>query len=183
MPVDLTTKHSQIVYDQKRLDLLETELESCTGELARGLLQRELEICKDKLQVYKHADAKATRALGKTIVDMQNLRAEQEKLDWAITAYRLAREKDDKEVTKSSNFMKEQACNYMNDVREKVYLLHDTVNGLVQDFKKDYRLYDLKGFVAKQEASKEEWDACVSGSQPWYPPGFWKVRKIPNVFE
>jgi hypothetical protein len=183
MPIDLTTNASGIIYDQKRINLIEAELESCAGEIARQLLESELKISKKKFKTYSEADEKATRALGKTIVDMENLRAEQEKLDWAITAYRLAREKDDKEVTQSSNFMKEQACNYMNDVREQVYLLHDTVNGLVQDFKKDYRLYDLKGFVAKQEASKEEWDACVSGSQPWYPPGFWKVRKIPNVFE
>ena len=181
MPIDHATNRSNIVYHQKRIDLIEAELESCTGELAKELLQRELVISKDKLQAYNLADAKATRALGKTIVDMENLRAEQEKLDWAITAYRLAREKDDKEVTESSNFMKEQACNYMNDVRKQVYLMHDTVKGLVEDFKNDYRLYDLKGFVAKQEASKEEWDACVNGLQSWYPPGFWKIRKMPNV--
>jgi hypothetical protein len=181
--IDLTTSGSsfRIVYDQKRIDLIEAELESCTGEIAKQLLQIELNISKEKFKAYSEADAKATRALGKVIVDMENLKAEQEKLDWAIIAYRLAREKDEKELTESSDFVKEQACNYMNDVRQKAYYLHDTAKGYVEDFTKDYRLYDLKGFVAKQEASKEEWDACVNGIQPWYPPGFWKVRKMPTV--
>lgn len=184
MPVDFTTdcSSSGIVYGQKRIDLIEAELKTCTGELAKQLLQRELKICKEKFSVYTKADAKATRALGKTIVDMENLRAEQEKLDWAITAYRLAKQDDERELTESSKFIKEQACNYMNEVRDQVYLMHDTAKGLVEDFKKDYRLYDLKGFVAKHEATKEEWDACVNGLQPWYPPGFWKVRKIPTLF-
>ena len=181
--IDLTTSGSsfRIVYDQKRIDLIDAELESCTGEIAKKLLQIELNISKEKFKAYSDADAKATRALGKAIVDKENLRAEQEKLDWAIRAYSLAKGKDEEEQTKSSHHLSEQACNYMNDVRQKVYLMHDTLNGFMEDFTKDYRLYDLKGFVAKQEASKEEWDACVNGIQPWYPPGFWKVRKMPNV--
>jgi putative alpha-1,2-mannosidase len=183
MPVDLTTGGSsfRIVYDQKRIDLIEAELKSCTGELATQLLQIELNICKEKFKTYSQADAKATRALGKTIVDMENLKAEQEKLGWAIDAFRIAHQVHEKEQTELSNFVKEQACNYMNAIRDKVYHLHDTAKGFVEDFTKDYRLYDLKGFVAKQEATKEEWDACVNGIQPWYPPGFWKVRKMPNV--
>jgi len=181
MPVDLTTSRSNIVYDQKRIDLIEAELKSCTGELATQLLQIELNICKEKFKKYSQADAKATRALGKTIVDMENLRAEQDKLDWAIKAYLLAKQDHEREQTETSNFVKEQACNYMKAISDKVYHLHDTAKGLVEDFTKDYRLYDLKGFVAKHEATKEEWDACVNGIQPWYPHAFWKVRKTPNI--
>jgi hypothetical protein len=179
--IDLTTSASKIIYDQKRIDLIEAELESCAGELAKQLLQIELNSSKEKFKAYSVADAKATRALGKTIVDAENLATEQEKLGWAIKAYLLAKQDHERGQTDASNFVSEQACNYMNDVREKVYYLRDILNGLVEDFTKDYRLYDLKGFVAKQEASKEEWDACLNGTQPWYPPGFWKIRKMPNV--
>jgi len=179
--IDMTTSASKIIYDQKRIDLIEAELDTCVGELAKELLQRELSICKEKFKTYNKADLKAMRTLGKTIVDMENLRAEQEKLDWAITAYRLAQQVHEKEQTDSSNFILEQARNYMNDIRHKVYHLHDTLQGLIEDNITDYRLYELKGFVAKQEASKEEWDACVNGIQPWYPHGFWKMRKMPNV--
>jgi len=179
--IDLTTSASKIIYDQKRIDLIEAELESCSGELAKQLLQIELIISKEKFKTYSEADAKATRALGKTIVDMENLKAEQEKLGWAIDAFRIAQEVHEKEQTESSNFVKEQACNYMNAIRDKVYHLHDTAKGYVEDFTKDYRLYDLKGFVAKQEATKEEWDACVNRIQPWYPRGFWKLHNNSKI--
>jgi hypothetical protein len=181
--IDITTRGScsSIIYDEKRVDQLQDELKSCTGELAKELLQRELEICKEKFKAYSENDAKATRALGKAIVDAENLKAEQEKLDWVITACRLAQQVHEKEQTVSSQFLLYKAQAYMSAVIQKVYLLHDTLKGLIEDNITDYRLYDLKGFVAKQEATKEEWDACVNGTQPWYPPGFWKMRKIPNV--
>ena len=179
--IDLTTSGSNIVYDQKRIDLIEAELETCSGELAKKLLQIELNTSKEKFKAYSEDDTKATRALGKVIVDMENLKAEQEKLDWAFTACCLAQQVHEKEQTVSSEFLLYKAQAYMSAVRQKVYLLQDTLKGLIEDNVMDYRLYDLKGFVAKQEASKEEWDACVNGIQPWYPPGFWKVRKMPNV--
>ena len=181
--IDLTTRGSSfsIVYDQKRIDLIESELESCAGELAKKLLEVELNISKEKFKAYREADTKATRALGKAIVDMENLNAEQEKLDWTFTACCLAQQAHEKEQTASSEFLLYKAQAYMSTVKQKVYLLQDTLQGLIEDNITDYRLYDLKGFVAKQGASKEEWEACVNGIQPWYPHGFWKMGKIPNI--